>query len=75
MKSINNKDIAIIGMATNFPRSKNLKEYWNVLKNGVDCIREFPKNRKKDIEDYINFLTLHQKKLYLCLQYKECFLK
>lgn len=56
MKSINNKDIAIIGMATNFPRSKNLKEYWNVLKNGVDCIREFPKNRKKDIEDYINFL-------------------
>ncbi|WP_054741571.1 beta-ketoacyl synthase N-terminal-like domain-containing protein [Cellulosilyticum ruminicola] len=40
-----NEDIAIVGMAGKYPKSDNLKEYWDNLRNGVDCITEIPKER------------------------------
>ena len=37
--------IAIIGMGCRFPKAKNLEEFWELLRNGVDAIQEVPKNR------------------------------
>lgn len=37
--------IAIIGISGVFPGARNLDEFWNNLKNGVDCISEIPPQR------------------------------
>ncbi|MBU2430552.1 MAG: acyltransferase domain-containing protein, partial [Proteobacteria bacterium] len=44
--------IAIIGMGCIFPNSRNLKEYWHLLFNGIDAIQEVPKDTHWDIKDY-----------------------
>ena len=31
-------EVAIIGMAGRFPKSKNLAEFWRNLRSGVECI-------------------------------------
>lgn len=46
-------DIAIIGISGRFAEADNLKEYWNILKNGRDCIRKFPEDRADEISDYM----------------------
>lgn len=38
-------DIAIIGMAGQFPGAKNLETFWQNLSSGVDSVTEIPKNR------------------------------
>lgn len=35
-------EIAVIGMAGRFPGAKNLDEFWNNLKNGIESISFFP---------------------------------
>ncbi len=37
--------IAIIGMSGRYPKAKTLKEYWDILKTGQDCISEIPQER------------------------------
>jgi amino acid adenylation domain-containing protein len=37
--------VAIIGVAGRYPKSNNLNEFWDNLKNGVDCISEIPTQR------------------------------
>ncbi len=37
--------IAVIGMAGQFPQSKNIEEFWDNIANGKDCIVEVPKKR------------------------------
>lgn len=37
--------IAIIGISGRYPRSRNLKEFWNNLTQGVNCISEVPEDR------------------------------
>ncbi|GIV97557.1 MAG: hypothetical protein KatS3mg057_2214 [Herpetosiphonaceae bacterium] len=37
--------IAVIGMACRFPGARNLKEFWKLLCNGGDAIREIPAER------------------------------
>ncbi|QKQ74166.1 type I polyketide synthase [Nostoc sp. TCL240-02] len=44
-------DIAIIGMASIFPQSKNLQEYWEKIIHKVDCITDVPPSRWS-VEDY-----------------------
>ncbi|MBD2293389.1 SDR family NAD(P)-dependent oxidoreductase [Anabaena sphaerica FACHB-251] len=44
-------NVAIIGMASIFPQSKNLQEYWEKIVQKVDCITEVPPSRWS-IEDY-----------------------
>ncbi len=36
------KPVAIIGMGGMFAKSRNIKEYWRTLLNGVDCITDPP---------------------------------
>ncbi|MCC5467061.1 SDR family NAD(P)-dependent oxidoreductase, partial [Pelosinus baikalensis] len=38
-------DIAIIGISGRYPGARNIKEYWNNLRDGKDCITEIPKDR------------------------------
>lgn len=54
------KDIAIIGMALNFPMAKSVDEFWNNIKSGKDCIREYPDNRKADALAYVKLLGLEK---------------
>jgi polyketide synthase PksN len=39
------KDIAIIGMAGRYPRSRSLEQLWQNLTQGVDCIEDIPESR------------------------------
>ena len=41
----NSGKIAVIGMACDFPKAKNINEFWNNLNQGLDCITEVPKDR------------------------------
>ena len=51
----NSHDIAIVGISLKLPMADSLDEYWSLLSNSVNCIRDLPDNRKKDIDDYINY--------------------
>lgn len=39
------EDIAIIGMSGRFPGASDLREFWQNLKDGKDCISEIPPSR------------------------------
>lgn len=38
-------DVAIIGVSGRYPKSSNLKEFWNNLSRGINCIAEIPEDR------------------------------
>nr|WP_275942651.1 SDR family NAD(P)-dependent oxidoreductase [Paenibacillus alba] len=44
-ESENDFDIAIIGVAGRYPQAQNIKEFWEILKEGRDCITEIPEHR------------------------------
>jgi polyketide synthase PksN len=44
-KSQEASDIAIIGVSGRYPGARNIKEYWDNLINGKDCITEIPQDR------------------------------
>jgi len=43
-------DIAIVGMAGRFPKAENVDEFWELLREGVNCIDDYPASRKQDFE-------------------------
>ena len=45
------KPVAIIGMGGMFAGSRNIKEYWRTLLNGIDCITEPPETHSQ-LNDY-----------------------
>ncbi len=47
--------IAVIGMACRYPLADNLDQYWDVLANGKNAIREIPENREELKEYYKQF--------------------
>ncbi len=48
------KDIAIIGMAVKMPKADDIESFWQNLQDGVNCIRDIPEARKKDMEDLLS---------------------
>lgn len=44
-KLSNGDNIAIVGLAGRYPSSQNINDFWEILKNGEDCITEVPKER------------------------------
>jgi surfactin family lipopeptide synthetase A len=52
------KEIAVIGMAVKMPMAESLEEFWHIISNGIDCIRNFPLSRRKDTDDYLKCLGL-----------------
>lgn len=47
------KDIAIIGISGRYPKAQDIKEFWENLKSGKDCIGEVPVERW-DYRGYYN---------------------
>ncbi|MGZ7443443.1 SDR family NAD(P)-dependent oxidoreductase, partial [Paenibacillus sp. TH7-28] len=43
--SLNPEDIAVIGLACNFPGSSSVEQFWNNLSSGKDSITEIPADR------------------------------
>jgi acyl transferase domain-containing protein/NAD(P)-dependent dehydrogenase (short-subunit alcohol dehydrogenase family)/acyl carrier protein len=41
----NTEPIAIIGVACRFPGARNHREYWHLLREGIDAVTEVPKER------------------------------
>ncbi|MEY4483816.1 MAG: Polyketide synthase PksL, partial [Verrucomicrobiota bacterium] len=50
-RSVSALDIAIIGVSGRYPKAKNIQEFWEVLREGRDCITEVPADRW-DWRDY-----------------------
>jgi polyketide synthase PksN len=46
-------EIAIIGLAGQYPESDDIKEFWNAIENGKDCIREIPEDRWDNEKYYL----------------------
>ncbi|MCX7920660.1 MAG: amino acid adenylation domain-containing protein [Clostridia bacterium] len=68
---ISKKDIAIIGISAKFSLADNYQEFWENLKNGVDAIREYPEKRRKDADDYLQYMFPGKKVAYKDASYIE----
>jgi acyl carrier protein len=44
-RGVDDAPIAVIGMALRFPGAKSPEEFWDLLRNGVDAIKEVPADR------------------------------
>jgi polyketide synthase PksN len=53
-KSRRTRDIAIVGMAGRYPKAKNMKELWENLAQGRDCIEDIPADRYEGRLHYRN---------------------
>jgi len=49
-KASRDNAVAIIGMSGRFPKAENVAEFWGLLRDGVNCIDDFPEVRQKDFE-------------------------
>ena len=49
---VNDKDIALVGMACVFPKALNLKQYWANIVNAVDAIGAPPLDRWRDCSNF-----------------------
>ncbi len=47
---INTNAVAVIGLGGKFPGGDTIEQYWENIKNGVDCISRFSKNELFDLE-------------------------
>ncbi len=48
-------DIAIIGISARLPFAENLNDFWENIKNGMDCIGRFPGSRRSDTDRYLAY--------------------
>lgn len=46
------KDIAIIGIAGRFAEADNKEEYWMMLENGIDSVKDIPEDRFQDLQNF-----------------------
>lgn len=44
------KDIAVVGMAGQFPSANNIEEFWKNIREGLCSFSDFPDSRKKDTD-------------------------
>jgi acyl transferase domain-containing protein/acyl carrier protein len=55
IKEVSNKEIAIIGVSAKLPMADNTRQYWENICLGIDCVQEFPQNRRTDAERFLKF--------------------
>lgn len=67
IEKISKKDIAVIGMACEFPDSKNSEEFWVNISGGRDLVRPFPDSRRKDTDLFLKLKGFSDEQL----QYSE----
>lgn len=61
--SIYKKDIAIIGMSAILPKANSINDFWENIKNGLECTNELPIIRKRDIENYLKYTKYDTKQI------------
>lgn len=54
VEKISAKDVAVIGIALRFPMASDMECYWKNLAEGIDCISEFPLERREFTDDYLS---------------------
>lgn len=62
IKEIEYKDIAIVGISAQFAMAKDADSYWENIMNQVECIKEFPKDRKENADKYLRYKGISEKK-------------
>lgn len=55
------KDIAIIGISGKFPKAKDIKQLWENIINGRNCIDRMPEKRIRHVESFIDDKAILQK--------------
>ncbi|MDR2024680.1 MAG: condensation domain-containing protein [Hungatella sp.] len=55
VKEMELKDIAIIGMSAQLPMAEDTDHYWENIMNRVECIREFPEDRREHADKYLRY--------------------
>lgn len=65
---VENNDIAIIGIGMNLPNAEDLEEYWELLINGINAVREMPEEHKREVENHIKY----QHKLSEGIRFRKC---
>lgn len=58
IKKTSKNDIAIIGIAGQFPMADNIVEFWKNLKEGRDCVSPISSNRLEDIDSYLRYKNI-----------------
>lgn len=58
------KDIAITGIGLKLSNADQKNDYWLNLKNGIESIQKFPKNRRKDTDKFYNSINSDPKEVY-----------
>lgn len=53
LEAAQREPIAIVGVGCRFPGAPNPDDYWNVLRNGIDAVREVPEDRY-NVDDYFD---------------------
>lgn len=51
--SVQNEDVAIVGISVRVAHATGLDEYWELIRNGLEAVRELPNNRKNDLYEYL----------------------
>ncbi len=55
IKKVSKKDIAIIGLSSRMPMAEDAYHFWDNIRNGLDCVSEITEDRKKDINQYLEY--------------------
>lgn len=64
------KDIAVIGMGVRLPMADSADEFWENLKNGIECLRDITSERKSDVDNYLDHTGYNSSELkYLQASY------
>ncbi|MFE9279640.1 SDR family NAD(P)-dependent oxidoreductase [Paenibacillus glucanolyticus] len=58
IESRSNRDIAIIGISCKIAKANGTKEYWEILRNGEDCIRPLPDVRKAVNDRFLSHMLI-----------------
>lgn len=64
-KKSTGNDIAVIGMSCRFPKADSIDEYWYNLKNGINCIDQFPAGRVKDALESASHISGDEEDIFL----------
>lgn len=58
MKNFDTSDIAVIGMGLRFPKADNPNEFWENLKNGINCISKLTDDEIKSLDKQVDHKKL-----------------
>lgn len=63
IEELSSKDIAIIGMSARLPKAQNLEQFWDNMRNGIDCVTQYPESRRIDAECYLKYKNPQMKEI------------